>query len=59
MRLRVFKVNQAAQRFYAREGWLVESSDEVAIFMRPPPAAALGDDTAALCAGDFAMALPA
>ncbi len=59
MRLRVFKVNQAAQRFYAREGWLAESSDEVAIFMRPPPAAALGDDAAALGAEDFAMALPA
>ncbi len=33
LKLRVFRVNEAAHRFYLREGWAVESEDEVAFMM--------------------------
>ncbi len=55
LRLRVFKVNEAAQRFYAREGWLAESSDDVAIYLRPPGEETTGAATVDLVAGDFVM----
>ena len=55
LRLRVFKVNQAAQRFYAREGWLAESSDDVAVYLRPPGEETTGVAAVDLVAGDFVM----
>ena len=35
LRLRVFKVNSAAKRFYLREGWSVVGEDEAGYFMEP------------------------
>lgn len=55
LRLRVFKVNEAAQRFYAREGWLAESSDDVAIYLRPPCEENSALAAPDLAAGDFVM----
>ncbi|GGC64490.1 GNAT family N-acetyltransferase [Undibacterium terreum] len=34
MRLRVFRINSGAKRFYEREGWQVASEDEVFFLMR-------------------------
>jgi ribosomal protein S18 acetylase RimI-like enzyme len=36
LRLRVFRVNVAARRFYEREGWRVNGEDEVAFSMTHP-----------------------
>jgi ribosomal protein S18 acetylase RimI-like enzyme len=40
LRLRVFRINVAARRFYEREGWRVNGEDDVAFSMTHP----LGED---------------
>ncbi len=36
LRLRVFRINVAARRFYEREGWRVDDDDEVGFWMTHP-----------------------
>jgi ribosomal protein S18 acetylase RimI-like enzyme len=57
LRLRVFRVNDAAKRFYEREGWRVEAEDDAGFLMThaSDQATMAGERLRDSCAKDFEM----